>query len=430
MVSWLRCVDGKVSVGRILVAVTLLGVSWNAALPARADDGPAKRNPAPASAAEHAAGDNTSSETMYTVTYEVAGILSQIQDERHLDAEAAKEFLQNRVKGPPVMQLEFDTARPSRVRIEEPQWLELEERLVVVANQAGHEQVSAMLAAFRKFGVVEYAISVRFVTMTEAHTLVAFPDSTSSLLTTNQNEASRSEAAPLVSEIPPVYDGTTAVRARTIIEEDSTMRFRVLDNDALTKLLKLVDSNRLSNCLESPPVTTFNGQTASLSDLARSKFVVGANLLSSGGHELKTKEVAEGTSLLFRPAAEPNGDIRLDFAASFTKIENVTKEILKIAPDQEIALQIPKVATCQVDGGVVLKPGQSLMFGGVKRLSEGRSESLMDKLLGRRPKREVQELVLILRAEPYELPRYDTARVSSVADTTLRGSRSKENCVR
>ena len=37
--------------------------------------------------------------------------------------------------------------------------------LVIVANQAGHEQVSAMLAAFRKFGIAEYAISVCFVTM-------------------------------------------------------------------------------------------------------------------------------------------------------------------------------------------------------------------------------------------------------------------------
>jgi hypothetical protein len=395
MASWIRCGDGKLFVGRLLAAATLLGASWNAAAPSRA-------------------GDNVSSDTMYVVTYEVADILSQIQDERRLDTEAAKDFLGKRVKGPPVMQLAFDTARLNPVRIDEPNWLD--ERLVVSANQAGHGRTTAMLAAFRKFGVAEYAISVRFVTMTEAQSLEAFPDSTSSLLTTNQNEASRSETVPLVSEIPPVYDGATAVRARTIIEEDSTMRFRVLDNDALTKLLKLVDSNPRSNTLEMPNVTTFNGQTASLSDIARSQFVVGANLLSSGGHEPKTKEVTEGTSLLFRPAAEPNGDIRLDFAASFTKIENVTKEVLKVAPDKEIALQIPKVATCQVDGGVVLKPGQSLMFGSVKRLSEGRSESLIDKLLGRPMKREMQQLVLILRAEPYELPRHATARVSSVAE--------------
>lgn len=147
--SWLRCVDEKLCFGRILLAVTLLGISWNAAVPARADDGPTKRNPASASAARHIAGDNRSSETMYTVTYAVADILPQIQHERRSKAKDAKEILRNRVKGPPVMQSALDRQR--RVRFGEPQWLE--ERLLVVANQAGHEQVSAMLAAFRKLGV-------------------------------------------------------------------------------------------------------------------------------------------------------------------------------------------------------------------------------------------------------------------------------------
>jgi hypothetical protein len=98
MASWLRYVDGKLCCGRILLAVTLLGVSLNAAVPARADDGPTKRNPASASAVRHIAGDNRSSETMYTVTYAVADILSQIQDERRLNAKDAKEFLRNRVR--------------------------------------------------------------------------------------------------------------------------------------------------------------------------------------------------------------------------------------------------------------------------------------------------------------------------------------------
>ena len=53
------------------------------------------------------------------------------------------------------------------------------------------------------------------------------------------------------------------------------MRFRVLDNDALAKLLELVNSNRRSNILYAPQITTYNGQTASLSDIARSQYVVG-----------------------------------------------------------------------------------------------------------------------------------------------------------
>lgn len=410
MGSWLRCVDGKLFVGRVLIAATLLGLSWDAAVPARADDGPTDRHSASALVANRVTGSAAPSETIYTVSYPAADILSQIQNERHLNAEDAKEFLRNRVKGPPLLKSDFDQQRPVHIE-NDPQWLE--DKLVVIANHAGHEQVLAMLEAFRKFGIAEYAIWVQFITMTEEQALEAFPDSTSSLLTTNQNHATGPEDAPLVSEIPPVYDGVTAFRARTIIEEDSTMRFRVLDKDALAKLIESVNSNRLSNILNAPLVTTFSGQTASLRDLSHSQFVVGANLPPSGGHELKTRDVTEGTSVLFRPVAEPNGDIRLDFAASFTKIESVTKEVLKIAPDKEIALQIPKVATCQVDGGVVLKPGQSLMFGGVKRLSEGRSISIVDKLLGRPPKREAQLLILILRVDPFELPNHATARGSA-----------------
>ncbi len=121
-----------------------------------------------------------------------------------------------------------------------------------------------MLAAFRKFGVAEYAIAVRFVTMTEEQALKAFPDTTSSLLTSSQNPSTGSEAAPLVSEIPPVYNGQPAVRARTIIEEDSTMRFRVIDKDALAKLLEAANADRRTNVLEAPLLTTYNEQTASL----------------------------------------------------------------------------------------------------------------------------------------------------------------------
>lgn len=394
MEYWLRWTDGAVRLGRSLVVVAVLGISWNAVVPARAADEPATRNAAPA--VKRVAGDAALSETMYAVTYEVADILSKIQDERRLNVEDAKKFLGNRVKGPPVMQLAFDRQRHVRFG-RDPQWSK--ENLVVVASQTGHEQVSAMLAAFRKYGIVEYAISARFITMTESD-LKAFPDSTSSLLTTNQNPTSSSEAVPLISEIPLGHPGTTAIRARTIIEEDSTMRFRVLDKDALAKLLDSANSDRRSNILEAPRVTTFLGQTASLSDCAHSRFAVGANLLPSGSYELKMRDVAEGTALLVRPVAEPNGDIRLEFTASLTKIENVTKEVLKIAPDKEITLQLPKVWTCHTDGGVVLKPGQSLMFGAVKGLTEGRTEGRTKSNCSEN--REVQQLILILQVEPFE----------------------------
>jgi hypothetical protein len=408
----LRSIDGVLRFGRILAALTLLGVSWQAAVPVRAADGPAARRSA--STGERVADEPAPAGTIYTVSYPVADILSEIQSKRNLGAAVAKDYLRDRVQGPPVMQ--WDATRLLRPRVDAPQWLEND--LIVVANQPGHEQVAAMLAAFRKFGVIEYAISVRFITMPVELTRKAFPDSTSSLLAMYPNSTSNSEAvSPEVLE-PPLgdRDGAAMAKARTVIEEDEPMRFRVLDEDAMAKLIKAAESDRRSNVLQAPRVTAISGQTASVSDLSHSKFVVGAIPLPSGGRELKTRDVTEGTSLQLRPKGEASGDIRLNMAASFSKIEKVTKENLTIAPGDEVALQIPRVATLRIDGGFVLKPGQSLMFGSVKRLSEGRSVSWTDKLLGRSPKREEQDLIVILRVDPFELPGHGAGQVSAVAE--------------
>lgn len=413
---WLCFSDRPFCLRRMLAVLTLLGAASEATVPARAAEEPATHQSASVSATQRVAGDAKTSEPMYVVDYAVADILARIQNDRHLDAHNARVFLKERVNGPPV--LELDAARRRRVRFDELRLVD--ETLVVAANHAGHEQIAAMLTAFRKFGVVEYVISVRFVTMTQTQVTEAFPDSTSSLLTANQNQRSCSDAVPPESEELPVHRGATAVTARTIIEEGSRMRLRVLDKDATVKLLESVTSDPRSNVLEAPRVTTFLGQTAVLSDLARSRFVVGANLRPSGQHEVTTKEVAEGVSTHFRPVPEPSGDIRLEFATSFTKIEGVTREVLKIAPDKEIALQIPKVATSRVDGGVVLKPGQSLMFGGVKRLAEAqRRVSPIDKLLlgwNSSKEREEVQLIVIVQLESFELPSRATARASSATE--------------
>lgn len=391
MKSSLRSLANIGLLGRSWVAIVILGVTW-AALPA-------------------IAGDVAPADALYTVTYKVDDILSEIRSARHLEAAESKDYLEERVKGPAVAQL--DWPKQKEVRFGEMRCRD--EDLTVVANRAGHEQVEAMFAAFRQFGEAEYVISVRFITLSDARMRDIFPDATSTLLTSHQNPPSSSEPVmPAVAEIPVDRAGNVAARSRTVIEEDAPMRLRVLDRDDEAKLIRLVESDRRSNMLIAPKVTTFNGQTASVSDIIRTRFVVGANVLPSGEREPKTQEVAEGTSMQFRPHAEPGGDIRLDFAASFTKIEKVTTENVKLESGCELTLQIPMVATAQIDCGVLLKPGQSLIVGNIKRLAESRSISWTDKLLGRPPKVEPQELALILSVEPFELPNRAAAKVTAV----------------
>jgi type II secretory pathway component GspD/PulD (secretin) len=179
----------------------------------------------------------------------------------------------------------------------------------------------------------------------------------------------------------------------------------VLDRESEAKLLKLVASDRRSNVLEAPRITTFSGQTASASDIAYSQFVVGETLLPCGKRELKTRDVAEGTTIQVRPVAESNGDLGLSFSASFSRIAQVTCENRKIAPDRELVLRIPHVSTVCIEGRVALKPGQSLVLGGVKGFAEAMEVSSTDKSPDGRldpKKREVQpvELVVLVRVEP------------------------------
>ncbi len=420
----LRCIDDTRCFGRILAVAALLSVSWQAAVPARADDGATPRPSASAPAAERVAGHAAASEKSYVVSYPVADILSEVRNQRHLDAAGARDFFNGRVKGPPVMQC--DMAQKCRAHFDEPQWRD--EDLVVVANQAGHAQISAMLAAFRKFGVAEYSINIRFVALPEEQARKAFSDSASSIPTANRDASSSSDAgSPVVSEIPQERHGAAMVRARTAVEANSPLRFRVLDRDSEMKLLKFVDSDRRGrrvqpNVLDAPMITTFSGQTASVSDIAHSQFVVGTTLLPSGKREPKTRDVSEGTSIHLRPIVDPKGDVRLEFAASFSRIEQVTTENLKIAPDSELALRIPKVSTVCIDGGVSLKPAQSLILGSVKGFAEARTVSLMDKWFGcwiRPEKCAVQplDLIVLLRVEPFEPPNPVTARVSSVGSS-------------
>jgi hypothetical protein len=389
---------------------------WLIAVSAFAGERPAAH--VAARQAESATSGDAATGAMYVVDYPAAKLIAAIQAERHWADAEARSFLIDRVKGPAVLRLETIQHPASVARIGEAKCRG--DVLAVSANRAGHEQIAAMLAAFRKFGVAEYAITVRFLTMREELLGEIFPDSTSTLLAADADASAASPAIPAEeSELPlERREGVAAMKTQTIIEENSPLRFRVLDKDAAANLLTLVNGDRRSNVLCAPLVTSFSGKTALVSDLARSRFVVGAIPLPEGGYRPKTRDVDEGTLIRLRPVAKSNGDVRLDFAASFSKIENVTAENLKLASNADLKLQIPRLATLRVDGGVVLKPGQSAILAGIKRLSESRQPSLTDRLLGgwnHPPKREFQVLVLMLRVEPYQLPGHPAPRGSSVA---------------
>ena len=206
------------------------------------------------------------------------------------------------------------------------------------------------------------------------------------------------------------HEGTHVARAQLLIEKDSPMRFRIVDKEQGEKLLDRCMADKRSNMLQAPKVTVFSGQTALVSDTSKSPFVVGVKPVVGAfatAYQPQIRVVSEGTTLQLRPVAERSGAVRLDFAASFSKIQDVGTATFNRTPTSGVTIQVPKVATVRMEGGAALKPGQWLLLSGsdiTDQMTESKVApvSWVDWLAGgckQQEPHETQSLIMMLRAE-------------------------------
>lgn len=347
----------------------------------------------------------------YTKTYSVKEVLAKIRE--GLSEQAVKESLAEDIRNVIVNSMAGSVGdRHNRARPEHVSWIKDSDELVVVATNAGHKRVADALNAFRKFGVSDQiAIATRFVTITDDKLQQVFPDW--SPLNVNEAADNSDTVQPAAFNRPlGIHEGTCVARAQLLIEKNPPVRFRIMDKDMGEKLLDRCQSDKLTNVLQAPKVTVFNGQMACVSDTTQSPFVVGVVPVegqeSQGTRQPQIRVVSEGTMLQLRPIADQSGAIHLDFAATFSKIKKVeTVSFIRTSPNGT-TLQIPEVATVRIEGGAILKPGQWLLLGGSIAENEVSGEldetpaSWTDRLFGggkHFKKREAQSLILMLQAE-------------------------------
>ena len=338
---------------------------------------------------------------VYYVVYKADDVLANLREEWGLNESKAKEFLSDRVKC-----LAADPTYASAQRRDMKSVVWSKDGMVIGATNAGHKWVADALDVFRKFGTVQIAVETRFVTLSAEELQQALPDWTMSPLTVDEAALANSSAAEPASFDRPLgdHEGTHVARAQLLIEKDSPVRVRVMDKEQGEKLI----TRCWSNVLQAPKFTVFNGQTTFVSDTSKSPFVVGVIPVGPDAQMMpQIRQVSEGTMLQLRPAADRSGAIHLDFAATFSKVQDVDTVCFNRTPTSGTTLQIPKVATIRLEGGAVLKPGQWLLMAGSKAENEVGvpdetpvwwADWLFGK--GKRFKRaETQELVLMLRAE-------------------------------
>jgi beta-lactamase regulating signal transducer with metallopeptidase domain len=357
-----------------------------------------------------ALGNKTPPDTVYyTKTYSVKDVLSKIREEQGLSSEpAAKECLAGLVR------LLMASAAGDRHKCQQPEkvvWLKDGDDLVVGATNAGHKRAADALDLIRKYGTLDQvAIEIRFVTLTAEELQNVLPDSTMSPLTVDGDTLANSDdVRPAVFDRPlGNHEGTCVARAQQLVEKDAPVRFRIMDKDQGEKLIQRCRQKDTGpNVPQAPKITVFNGQTACVSDTSKRPFVVGVIPVGSEAKQPQVRVFSEGTMLQLRPIADQSGTIHLDFAFTFSKVEDVDTVCFNRTPTSGTTIQIPKMATVRVEGGAKLMSGQWLLLGGSKaddQVAKGKVTPVSWKdwlLSGGKPvkQRETQELVLMLRAE-------------------------------
>ena len=249
-------------------------------------------------------------------------------------------------------------------------WLKDSDDLVVGATDAGHKRAADALDVLRKYGTSnQIAIETRFLTIGDKEFQEVLPESTMSPLNVDEAGLANSDAVQPASFDRPLgsHEGTHVARAQLLIEKDSPMRFRIVDKEQGEKLIDRCQADKRSNMIQAPKVTVFNGQTALVSDTSQSPFVVGVIPVVgpfATAYQPQIRVVSEGTMLQLRPVADRSGAVHLDFAATFSKIQEVETATFNRTPTDGTTIQIPKVATIRLEGGAALKPGQWLLLSG------------------------------------------------------------------
>ncbi len=379
---------------------------------------PLDANAAPANsgrgAGDSALCNKTPPDTVYYAkTYSVKDVLSKIREADGLSEPAAKESLAQLVRlfMASVAGDQYKPPQPEQVL-----WLKDGDELVIGAANAGHKRAADALDALRKFGTSnQIAIETRFLTIGDKVFQEVLPESTMSPLNVDQAGLANSDAVQPASFDRPLgsHEGTHVTRAQLLIEKDSPMRFRIVDKEQGEKLIDCCRADKRSNMIQAPKVTLFSGQTALVSDTSQSPFVVGVVPVVgpfATAYKPQIRVVSEGTVLRLRPVADRSGAVHLDFAASFSKIQEVGTATFNRTPTDGTTVQIPKVATIRLEGGAELKPGQWLLLSGADITDQMTATqvkadwpvSWIDGLASGRKLQEpheTQSLIMMLRAE-------------------------------
>ncbi|MBV9123032.1 MAG: hypothetical protein JO112_06730 [Planctomycetes bacterium] len=222
----------------------------------------------------------------------------------------------------------------------------------LVINQTPHvqEQIVELLAGLRRIQDMEVAVEVRVLTTSEA-----FAEG---------------------------LGGNSEVKANF-----RDLGHTFLNDSQLHQLMDMVQGDRRTNVMQAPKMTLCNGQAGTLSLMDRTYFMTGMDVEPSG-KTVTFHPKNEPTDLGFRLTLQPVISPDLTSVQVYLKMEQtnlaspevplmpVTFPIQADGQDVPVAqfLQQPQIRTMTIEKTAVIPDGKTVVFGGLKREVESRTE--------------------------------------------------------
>ena len=295
--------------------------------------------------------------------------------------------------------------------------------LVVQQTQEVHNKIADLLAQLRRLQDLQVTIEVRFITLNDnffERIGVDFDfdiDDNTGLNVTQLNDLDDSGPSVTVGLDPngaPTVDldigftqgsfgATTPTFGGFDANSAANLGFAILSDIEAFFVIQAAQGDSRTNILQAPKVTLFNGQTAFVSDTANRPFVTSVIPVVgdfAAAHQPVITVLTEGTSLTVQAVvSQDRRFVRLTLVPFFSQIGDVdtftfegattsdtgttavdptddTQSVRNNSLDARrgTTVQLPTFAFTTVSTTVSVPDGGTILLGGIKRLSEGRTE--------------------------------------------------------
>ena len=266
--------------------------------------------------------------------------------------------------------------------------------LVIHQTPAVHDEIANLLAALARLMDVQVAIEIRVLSVSEA-CIERLRIHLEPAATTKECEDTVATTR-VIPETIKTSEGLKAVLPAFVTEVmpiPTDVGKAFFTDSQVRELLEFAQGDRRTNIMQAPKLVVLNGQTGVVEITDTQYFVTRLNLDCKGG-QLMAKPTQEaiklGICMTVLPTVSADRKsvlVNLKFKNStlagpvplipiqipIKRLDNTGKE--KAKPELfTLFLQQPQVSTLAIDNTTVIPEGQTLLLGGVKKLTEERNE--------------------------------------------------------